>query len=98
MLNQETITRIAREVAAANLSSAVVRDVITEPMVDSCGDEALRVMIVIAPGTEERLPGDALLETLYQMSKRLQTAGEERFPFVEYATTEELESLADTES
>lgn len=98
MLDQDKITQIAREVATANLSSAVVRDVITEPMVDSYGDEALRVLIVIAPGSEERLPGDALLQTFDQMSKRLQAAGEERFPFIEYATTEELESLGDTES
>lgn len=98
MLNQDKITEIAREVATANLSSAVVRDVITEPMVDWYGNDALRVLIVIAPGTEEHLPGEAVLQTLAQIHDRLQAAGEDRFPFTEYATTEELESVGDPQS
>ena len=89
-LETDEINRIVGEIANANLSSKFVREVRTEPATDSVGREALRITIVIVPGAESKIKGDALVDTLAQIQDRLRKEGEERFPIVEYATTKEL--------
>lgn len=96
MIERNKIIQIARDVATANLTSAAVRDVISEPAIDSEGREALRITIVIKPGAPARLKGDAVLDTLVQIQNRLRDAGEERFPIIEYATEEELQESGDS--
>jgi hypothetical protein len=96
MLDEQKILTIARQVATANLTSASVINVISEPTIDSEGHEALRITIVIPPGAAASLGGDAALDTLTQIQDRLQTAGEDRFPIVEYATEDELQSSVDS--
>ena len=98
MLERDEIIRIVREVAIANLTAKIVQNVIIEPATDSQGQEALRITVVIPPGTAEKIDGDAVLDTLVQVQRRLRQAGEERFPIVEYATQEELEDVGDSES
>jgi hypothetical protein len=70
--------------------------VIAEPFVDSQGDAALRITIVLRPNVAMRLTGDAVLDTLVQIQRRLSQEGEERFPLIEYATREELEEVGDS--
>ena len=89
-LETDAIKKIVSEVAKANLTSKFVREVRSEPATDSVGREALRITIVIVPGAEAKIKGDALVDTLAQIQDRLRQAGEERFPIVEYATTKEL--------
>lgn len=95
MLTHEKVSEIVTGVASANLTPSVVRTVLSEPITDSEGADALRVTIVIEPGSEERLKGDAVLTTLVQIQERLQAEGEDRFAIVEYATTRELEESGD---
>ena len=52
-------------------------------------------MIVINPGAESKITGDAALDTLVGIKSRLRREGEERVAIVEYATTEELEAGGD---
>jgi hypothetical protein len=96
MLHERRIVEIAGDVARANLTSARVSGIISEPTVDSQGREALRITIVIPPGAAAKIKGDAALDTLVQIQERLRDAGEERFPIVEYATKEELEESGDS--
>jgi hypothetical protein len=95
MLASEKINEIVAEVAIANLTPSVVRYVMSEPTTDSGGEEALRITIVIAPGTVELVSGDAVLDTLVMSQDRLRDAGEERLPIVGYAAEDELDEVGD---
>jgi hypothetical protein len=98
MVDTDKIARIAAEVATANLSSASVSTATTEPIVDSEGRDALRITIILTPGSTATIKGkaNAILDTLVQIQKKLREAGEERFPIIGYATREELEEGGDT--
>jgi hypothetical protein len=90
MLDDKKIRQIASEVATANISGGNFTSVISGPAIDSEGHEALRITIVIKPGAEPKINGEAALNTLVQIQDRLRKAGEERFPIIEYATKKEL--------
>lgn len=92
MLENNKVSEIVREVATANLTSKSIQDILIEPATDSEGHEALRITIVITPGAVLKLKGDAVLDTLVDIQRRLLEAGDERFPIVEYATEDELEN------
>lgn len=96
MLNRDKIIQIAHRVAAAHLGGAIVDDVMSEPTTDSQGRDALRITIVIKPGSAAKLGGNAVLDTLVEIQQELRQAGEERFPIVEYATEEELQDSGDS--
>ena len=96
MLDPAQVLKIARDVATANLSSKAVSNVVSEPFTDSEGHEALRITIVVNPGYPSKIKGDDALNTLVEMQQKLRTAGEERFPLVEYATEEELKESGDS--
>ena len=95
MLKDPQIAKIASAVAKTTLKPKNVIRVMSEPMVDSKGEDALRITIVIEPDAVDRITGDAVLNTLVQIQDRLREAGEERFPIVEYATEEDLASVDD---
>ena len=95
MLDEKRIEEIAQEVASANLASTNVTSVSSSPTVDSQGNDALRITIVLKPGAESRISGDAALGALVGIRDRLRRAGEERLAIVEYATKEELEAGGD---
>ena len=67
-------------------------------MIDSQGQDALRITIVIAPGAETRISGNAALDTLVGIRDQLRRAGEDRLAIVEYATKEELDAGGDIQS
>jgi hypothetical protein len=90
MLSQDEFVNIATNVATANLSHSSVSQVLSEPTVDSEGHEALRITIVVTPESSAAIKGDDVLDTLVQIRKNLQTAGEPRCPIVEFATPQEL--------
>jgi hypothetical protein len=95
-MQYEEIDRIVREIAKANLSSSNISTVQSSSMIDSEGQEALRIQIVLTPGSTDRIRGEDTLNTLYEVRYRLQEAGEDRFPIIEYATKEELAEIGDT--
>jgi hypothetical protein len=96
MLELEKVTEISTEIAKANFGPENVVRVESEPTADSQGEEALNLLIVMAPAIAESIDGDAVLDTLVQIIDRLQQAGDERFPIIEYATEEELADLDST--
>jgi hypothetical protein len=98
MVQVEKINEIAQELAAANLTSQAIENVISEPTIDSEGREALRITIVIKPNKVSNFSGEKILDTLYQIQIRLLQEGEERPAIVEYATKEELEQSGDARS
>ena len=98
MLPQTKIDEIVGEVATAYLTRENFDRVMSEPAIDSEGEEALRITIVVTAEAVHTLAGDAILETLLNIQQKLRAAGEDRFPIVEWATPDELEPNGDPES
>jgi hypothetical protein len=89
MLGKRDINKIVLEVASANLRITGAKPVVTvesAPTIDSQGDPALKVTIVLTAGSTDSIQGKDVLKTLDQLQQRLQAAGEERFPIVEFET------------
>jgi hypothetical protein len=95
MLDLEKVTQISSEVAKANLPPQGVVRIESEPTVDSEGNDALHLMIVVAPEAADKITGDAVVDTLVQIHDRLRDAGDDRFPIIEYTTEAELEAVDD---
>jgi hypothetical protein len=96
MLDDAKIREIAQKVARKNLTNTNVTSVSSSPTIDSEGHDALRITIVIEPGAEAKIDGDAALDTLVGIKDGLRREGEERMAIVEYATKEELEAGGDS--
>jgi hypothetical protein len=97
MLSNIEITELARGIAREKLTPRRFDDVVVEPKVDWVGNDALRVLLIIPNAAVGRLKGDALSGMLLELSDRLLAAGDERFPYIEFATREELEAVGDPE-
>ncbi len=97
MLDNARIAEITREVGREKLSRRWVEDVMVEPAIDSLGNDAVRLTIVITPVAVKRLKGDDVLGLLVELRKRLDAAGEERIPLLGYATRDELAASVDSE-
>jgi len=98
MIENEKIAQIAAQIATENLSVSSVSTATSESTVDSEGRDALKITIVLTPGSTAAIKSkaSAVLDTLVQIKKKLQEEGEERFPIVEYATSEELAESGDS--
>jgi hypothetical protein len=90
MLDMETIKQFSTEIAKANFGAENIVRVESEPTVDSQGEEALDILIVVAPGVPDAFTGDDIVGTLVQINDRLMEAGDDRLPLIHYATEEEL--------
>ena len=97
MLDTKQIDEIAISVANATLGAANVVTVSSQPMVDWMGDDALEIFVILAPNAQPSISGDAVNQTLSKIHHRLQEAGEDRFPFMRYATENELKELEEAE-
>jgi hypothetical protein len=98
MLELTKVNEVVKKAASAILKGpAGVRRVESEPTLDSQGDEALHVTIVLKRGSADRISGDNVVDTLVRVERALRAAREERFPIVDFVTEEELESSGDTE-
>jgi hypothetical protein len=93
MLDMETIKEVSTEIAKANFGPENVVRVESEPTTDSTGKEALDLLIVVAPALAETISGEAVVDTLVQISARLRQAGDERLPIIGYATEEDLADI-----
>jgi hypothetical protein len=89
MLDLDTIKLFSTEIAKANFGAENVVRVESEPTVDSQGEEALDVLVVLAPGVAENFTGAEVVDTLVQISAKLMEAEDERLPIIRYATEEE---------
>ena len=98
MLDFPEIGHIAAAAARLSLGDKNVLRGFAEPIIDPEGRDAVRVTIVVTPNAEARIDGDALLQTLLQINKKLRQAGEERQSVVYYTTEEELAEIDDPES
>jgi hypothetical protein len=98
MLQPADIERDALEIARKNFGAENVKWAAVGPWVDSDGDDTWRVVIVVDPEVVDTISGDAILDNLIELHNRLAEEGEERMPFLQYATEEELAQSDDPES
>lgn len=94
MLDTKQNDDIVKKAARAHFPAGSVQRVFSEPTIDSQGRDALRFTIVVGPDALDAVEGDALLETLVQIRRDLDSAGEDRFPIVNYATQAELDDVS----
>lgn len=98
MLRPADIERAALTIARKNFGMRNVGRALVEPWVDSDGDETWRIVIVVDPKVVDTISGDAVLDNLIELHNRLADEGEDRMPFLQYATEEELAQSDDPES
>jgi len=97
----ETVRVIAQEVAKSVFPPTEVS--IEPPLVfvttDQEGNDAWDITFTLTSGSSAaKLPKDAALDALVQIHDRLLETGDERFPFIHFATSDELNASADDES
>jgi hypothetical protein len=98
VLPYDEVSRIVEKTAKASFGKNNVVRAFTESGIDSEGEEALRITIVVTPDAVEKIDGDELLNNLLTIHDGLRQRGEERTPMVGYATEEELAEIGDSES
>lgn len=94
MLDNKEIDDIVKKAARAHFPARSIRRLFSEPAIDSQGREALRFTIAVTPDALQRAADDALLEALAQIRRNLGSAGEDRFPIVNYATQADLDDVS----
>jgi len=104
MLDLSNVDQIATKAAAAVLKKPGISRVFSRPKLDSCGEEALEVTVVLKNDTADEVTGDQALDTIVKIGWDLDLSGENRAPFVRFVTEGELEAWSsmdangDTES
>ena len=87
---EDAFRRLIQHALAAELGAENVVRVEYEPTTDSQGQDALKIIVVIAPGATEKIAKGASLNALVRLQERLSEMREERTPIIEYATEAEL--------
>ena len=96
ILPPDKIRALVQNVATATLGSAHVKDFLSEPTTDLDGNAALKVTIVLASeASATTMAPNAALDTLVRVHDELLKKGDERFPFIRYATAEDLQAGAE---
>jgi hypothetical protein len=95
MLDAKKIDEIAINAARTNLGRGNVVSATSQPTVDLDDYEALEIMVILAPGAPASISGEAVINMRSQILHDLQKAGDDRFPFMRYATEDELKELAE---
>ena len=94
MLDMPNINAIVEQVAKSALGPNVAR-VTSEPWVDWIGRDALYVMVVLDDGTVGQVTGEKVGDFLLRLNDTLQERGEDRRPFIRYATVSDLAERQD---
>lgn len=98
MIPTENIADIVLDVARMRLGTKNILRVMSEPVADAFGNDALWTTIVVRPQAVRKFRGEDLLQTLVDVQSRLRDVGEERFASLHYATEDELAHDVDSES
>jgi hypothetical protein len=89
---------LIKQALAAELGDENVVRVELEPTMDSQGQDALRITVVISPNATKKIRGGATLDALVRLQKRLHEMRDNRTPIVQYATEAELKEKEDVGS
>jgi hypothetical protein len=81
-LPDEKVIEITKTIATANNVSFA--KIVTAPIIDSTGSEAIEITIILTPGASDAIRGERSARTISQVIQKLADAGEGRFPIVTY--------------
>jgi hypothetical protein len=95
MMDMDQITDLARAVGRARIGPGAVKDVLTEPDMDSEGNDAVRITYIIGPEIVRRMTGEDVLHVFMDLQKHLDERAGGLFPRVRYATPAELAAVDD---
>ena len=95
MLSEPKLQEIVKNAAGKELSGFQLGRVLTQPMLDSEGNEALRIVLVLTPEDVNSISGEEALKLLVDIHNGLMREGDERFPIVEYATEADLSEVTE---
>ena len=98
MLNLIEVDRIANSAAQTALKGIELTEVHGEPTTDWEGRDALLITIVMRTGMEAKVTGNAVAQALVRIHRDLSLAGDERFPYIEFATEDEMLKEMDDDS
>ncbi len=87
---EEALGRLIQQAMVTQLGRENVVRVQLRPTIDSQERDALRVTVILTPGATHRLKGARVLDAAVAAQERLRELGDERFPFIDYATEAEL--------
>jgi len=96
-LKHDEIFCIVKAVAGKCLKPRNIDHILCEPTISWVGDEALNITIITKPAAFDRLKEGEARGLLVDIMDGLRDAGEERFPIIYYATTQELATLDNRE-
>jgi len=90
MLDVRQIGEIAKDIAANYLVEDGLERVVADTAVDSSGNDALRITMVLSEAAAKAIDGEHAVDLLVALKAKLGERGESRFPIIEYATEAEL--------
>ena len=85
------------ETAHADLPEWMVEDALIQATLDSYGDEALKITVVLPSTDRPKVDGRAFNQFLTDLHYRLEAEGEPRRPIPAYMTREELAAYDEPE-
>jgi hypothetical protein len=87
---RDAFGRLIQQALVSELGANNVVRVEWTPAVDSQGQPALKITVVIAPDATRKLKNGAVLDALVSLQERLREMRDDRVPIIEYATEAEL--------
>lgn len=83
MISDAQIHDIAEQVALRNLREHF-KSVVSSSATDSMGRDAISIQFFLTPGSSASITGRIANDTVFELNKALQAAGEERLPMVRW--------------
>lgn len=90
MLDDPQIQKLMKQIAAGVIPANQLLEVRSEPMLDSEGQDALRITLVLTDEAAKTLTGSQAVLLLTDIHDSLLNVGDERFPLLYYATPSDL--------
>jgi hypothetical protein len=91
---KEAFARLIGHALIPALGARNVVRIAWEPTVDSQGDAALKIVVVLTPGATRRLKGDDALDASIALRRKLPEIFRDTIPIIEYVTEAELSQSA----
>jgi len=94
-LPDQKVKELIKQAVSANIGSDSYYTILMKPAIDSSGADAIEVIIVLTPGSSDRVIGPPSTNATSEVIRLLADAGEERFPIVRWDTKSESEVKED---
>jgi hypothetical protein len=98
VLDKDKVEALAKNTATSYWGAMNVVGVKSAPMTDIEGNDALQITIILpSESSAANMPSNAAIDTLVKLHDEMLKAGDQRFPFIQYTTEDDLKASADDE-